>query len=56
MIERLTAIASKYLGLETLEDRNSDRLDFKEQAVWNVRLALIAAYNAGLEQGKYPSK
>jgi hypothetical protein len=29
-------IAKKHLRLETLETRNSDSLDFKEQAVWDI--------------------
>ena len=33
-------IAQKHLFIETLETRNSDRLDFHDVAVWNVREAL----------------
>ena len=40
-------IAKRYLRLDTLEPRNSDQLDFKEQAVWNIKLALEEAYRAG---------
>jgi hypothetical protein len=40
-------IANKYLGLETLEARNSDSLDFHEVSVWSVKAALDAAYEAG---------
>lgn len=40
-------IAREALSVETLEARNSDRLDFSEQAVWTLRRALEAAYDAG---------
>jgi hypothetical protein len=40
-------IANKYLGLDTLDTRNSDVLDFKDQAVWQIKAALQAAFNAG---------
>jgi hypothetical protein len=46
MNEELLAIARR-LGFITLTTRNSDRLDFKEVAVWQVREALEAAYEAG---------
>lgn len=38
-------------GLETLETRNSDGLDFHETAVWSLKAALLAAYEAGLQKG-----
>ena len=44
-------IAQKHLFIETLETRNSDRLDFHDVAVWNVREALEAAFKAGVELG-----
>ena len=40
------------LGIETLETRRSDSLDFHDVAVWCLRDALEAAFNAGLEQGR----
>jgi hypothetical protein len=43
----LTEIATKTLGLETLDTRNSDRLDFHELSVWSIKAALEAAYAAG---------
>jgi hypothetical protein len=46
--EIVAKIAKQVLGLDTLETRNSDSLDFSEQAVWTLRTALEAAYNAGL--------
>lgn len=42
-----TKIAQQYLGIETLETRNRDGLDFHDVAVWKVREALEAAYAAG---------
>ncbi len=47
----LTRIAREHLGIETLETRRSDRLDFREVAVWCVKDALLAAYHAGVKSG-----
>ena len=47
MKEILEQIAKRYLGIKTLEIRNSDALDFHEVGVWNVLAALEAAYKAG---------
>ncbi len=47
--EALAKIAATILDLETLETRNSDRLDFREVAVWGIKAALEAAYAAGQE-------
>ena len=47
----LLEIAERHLFLETLETRNSDRLDFHEHAVWAIRSALEAAYEAGCRAG-----
>jgi hypothetical protein len=41
-------IASKILGLETLEARNRDSLDFHDLSVWSIKEALEAAFEAGL--------
>lgn len=46
--ELLAAIAKKHLAVDTLETRNSDRLDFHDVAVWSVRAALLSAYQAGM--------
>ena len=43
----LTLIAQKHIDIETLETRHSDRLDFHDLAVWNIKAALEAAYLAG---------
>lgn len=43
----LAEIARHHLQVETLETRYADDLDFHDLAVWNVRSALVAAYEAG---------
>ena len=43
----LQQIARQYLGIETLETRKSDDLDFHEVAVWSLKQALEAAHWAG---------
>ena len=43
----IARLAKEHLGFETLEERKSDGLDFKEVAVWSVKSALDAAYEAG---------
>ena len=44
----LLEIAAKHFhGIETLETRKSDRLDFHDVAVWAIRAALEDAYEAG---------
>ncbi|WP_155845408.1 DUF6900 domain-containing protein [Chitinilyticum aquatile] len=43
----LGQIAQQHLGLETLDTRHRDSLDFYDLAVWNLRAALAAAYRAG---------
>jgi len=52
----LTQIALSKLGIETLETRNSGSLDFHDVAVWCLRDALEAAFNAGVEQGRKAAK
>jgi hypothetical protein len=44
-------IAKKYLGLDTLETQHRDNLDFKEQAIWNIKKALKAAIESGIKRG-----
>ncbi|MFB1485150.1 DUF6900 domain-containing protein [Corallococcus sp. RDP092CA] len=46
--ETLERIARETLNIETLKTRNSDSLDFHEVAVWRLKEALEAAYQAGL--------
>ena len=43
------AVATQILDLETLDTRNSDRLDFHELSVWQIKKALEAAFTAGQE-------
>jgi hypothetical protein len=44
---KLLAIAQSVLGVVTLESRHSDRLDFYELGVGQIKDALQAAYEAG---------
>ena len=44
-------IATRHFFVETLDTRNSDRLDFHDVAVWAIRAALEAAYEAGRVAG-----
>ena len=52
----LTQIAQQHLGIETLETRRSDSLDFHDVAIWCLRDALEAAFNAGIEQARKTKK
>ncbi len=52
----LTLIAQNKLGIETLETRKSDRLDFHDVAVWCIRDALEDAFKAGVLLGKSMAK
>ena len=45
----LEKIAREELGIETLEERRSDRLDFHEVGVVKLRKALERAYRLGRE-------
>jgi len=47
MKDKLLQIAEAVLSLETLESRNSDRLDFHDVSVWAIEEALREAYIAG---------
>ena len=47
--ETLANIAATILNLETLDTRKSDRLDFHELSVWQIKKALEAAFTAGQE-------
>ncbi|MBR8426401.1 MULTISPECIES: DUF6900 domain-containing protein [Burkholderia cepacia complex] len=48
----LAGIARRYLFVETLERRYRDRLDFYDVAVWSLKDALIAAFDAGRTQAR----
>ena len=52
----LSLIARKHLGLDTLETRHADSLDFHDTAVWCIRDALEAAFKAGIEVGASSQK
>jgi hypothetical protein len=43
-----TEIARDHLGIETLETRKRDSLDLHDVSVWGVKDALLAAYQAGV--------
>jgi hypothetical protein len=45
----LEQIARDHLRIPTLTTRKTDRLDFHETAVWDLREALAAAYRVGAE-------
>ena len=45
-------IAKEHLRVPTLETRKSDSLDFHDIAVWQLRAALDAAYQAGIVAAK----
>ena len=44
---KLESIALRHLLIETLETQGSDALDFKDVAVWSIKAALQAAFEAG---------
>lgn len=46
----LERIAQEYLHINTLKTQKSDSLDFHDCAVWSLKAALEAAYNAGQAQ------
>ena len=43
----LSVIAKHGLGIETLETRKTDSLDFYDLSVWSIKDALKAAYENG---------
>ena len=47
----LTLIAQKHLGIDTLQTRNADSLDYHDTAVWCLKDALEATFKAGVELG-----
>ena len=47
----LTLIAQKHRGIDTLQPRHADSLDFHDTAVWCLKDALEAAFKAGVELG-----
>jgi hypothetical protein len=47
----LTKIAKTHIGIETLEERGNDMLDFHDIGVVGLRSALTAAYRTGIAAG-----
>ena len=45
-------IARELLGIETLDTRKSDSLDFHEVSVWSVKDALDAAFESGRQTSR----
>ncbi len=45
--QTVAEIARSVMGIETLETRKSDELDFHDLAVWTIENALRQAYEAG---------
>jgi hypothetical protein len=52
MRKTLERIAAEHLGIETLEARKRDSLDFHEVSVWGVKAALEAACDAALDSAE----
>lgn len=48
----IETIARDTLGIETLEERKRDGLDFHELAVWQIEKALAAAFEAGRQTSR----
>lgn len=44
----INKVAREELGLETLDTRMSNHLDFHDLAVWQIRKAMLKAYEAGM--------
>ncbi len=45
--QNLEKISQEKLGMDTLEQCCSDSLDFYDLSVWQVKAALLAAYEGG---------
>lgn len=48
----VSAVALKHLNIAELATRNADQLDFHSLAVWQVKAALQAAFEAGARQAQ----
>jgi hypothetical protein len=48
----IAKIASEKLGVETLQTRGRDSLDFHELGVASIRAALLEAFEAGVKAGR----
>jgi hypothetical protein len=51
----LTEIAREHLDIPTLDAQGSDSLDFHDLAVWQIRSALKAAFDAGAKSAALPT-
>ena len=47
----IQSIAQEKLGIQTLETQNSDRLDFYDISVWQIKEALELAFQLGQKSG-----
>ncbi|MDD3182656.1 MAG: hypothetical protein PHD48_07640 [Alphaproteobacteria bacterium] len=52
----IESIAQKHLSIETLETRNSDSLDFHDVSAWQLRKALLCAFEAGRQASRSKPK
>ena len=52
--QEINKIAAELLNLKTLETQNSDERDVHELAVWSIKRALEAAYEAGRRECGQP--
>jgi hypothetical protein len=52
--EAISRIAAKHLKIKTLETQKSDALDFHQVAVWSIKEALEAAFDAGRAAAEKP--
>lgn len=50
--KELEKIAEKVAGIETLETRKSDSLDFYDMSVWTIKELMQKAYDAGVNDVK----
>lgn len=46
-MEKIIKEITKKFDLETLDTRNSDSLDFKDIAIWNLKEMITMAFEAG---------
>lgn len=49
----IAKIAKDILGIDTLETRRNDSLDFHDVSVWCIKEALEKAYTEGLKNKKH---
>lgn len=50
--QQMLDAATRHFSIKSFEQRNSDRLDFHDAAVWSVKAALEEAYDLGLAAAK----